>query len=234
LSYPPVAPTHHEGHESVVIVPDPTDLAALRRDYESDGIKVEKLPAEPLPLWRSWLHDAEAADVAEINAMIVSTVDADGTPSSRTVLCKAATEAGFVFFTNYGSRKGLAIATDPRVSLLFPWHPLSRQVIVSGRAEPVPRAQSEAYFASRPRGAQISAVASAQSTVVPSRDVLEQRVAELEREYDGHDVPCPPHWGGYLVRPQTVEFWQGRGDRLHDRIQYRAQDNGWRVERLSP
>jgi pyridoxamine 5'-phosphate oxidase len=215
-------------------MPDPTDLAALRRDYESDGIDVDGLPAEPLPLWQSWLRDAEAADVAEINAMIVSTVDADGTPSSRTVLCKAATEAGFVFFTNYASRKGQALAAEPRISLLFPWHPLSRQVIVTGRAEQVPRAESEAYFASRPRGSQISAVASAQSSVVPGREVLEQRVAELEEEFDGRDVPCPPHWGGFLVRPQTVEFWQGRRDRLHDRIRYRAQGNGWQVERLSP
>ncbi|HEX3823631.1 MAG TPA: pyridoxamine 5'-phosphate oxidase [Mycobacteriales bacterium] len=215
-------------------MPDPTDLAALRRDYESDGIDVDGLPAEPLPLWQSWLRDAEAADVAEINAMIVSTVDADGTPTSRTVLCKAATEAGFVFFTNYASRKGQALAAEPRISLLFPWHPLSRQVIVTGRAEQVPRAESEAYFASRPRGSQISAVASAQSSVVPGREVLEQRVAELEEEFDGRDVPCPPHWGGFLVRPQTVEFWQGRRDRLHDRIRYRAQGNGWQVERLSP
>jgi pyridoxamine 5'-phosphate oxidase len=215
-------------------MPDTTDLAALRRDYESDGIDVEALPAEPLPLWQSWLRDAETAQVAEINAMIVSTVDADGTPSSRTVLCKGASPAGFVFFTNYTSRKGLAIAADPRVSLLFPWHPLSRQVIVTGSAEQISREESEAYFASRPRGSQISAVASAQSSVVPSREVLEQRVAELEREYDGRDVPCPPHWGGFLVRPQTVEFWQGRRDRLHDRIRYRAQGSGWQVERLSP
>jgi pyridoxamine 5'-phosphate oxidase len=215
-------------------MPDPTDLAALRRDYESDGIDVDGLPAEPLPLWQSWLRDAEAADVAEINAMIVSTVDADGTPSSRTVLCKAATEAGFVFFTNYASRKGQALAAEPRISLLFPWHPLSRQVIVTGRAEQVPRAESEAYFASRPRGSQISAVASAQSSVVPGREVLEQRVAELEEEFDGRDVPCPPHWGGFLVRPQTVEFWQGRRDRLHDRIRFRETTDGWVRERLAP
>jgi pyridoxamine 5'-phosphate oxidase len=150
------------------------------------------------------------------------------------VLCKAASVEGFVFFTNYTSRKGEAIAADGRVSLLFPWHPLSRQVIVSGRAERVPRAQSEAYFASRPRGAQISAAASAQSSVIAGREVLEQRVAELERTYEGRDVPCPAYWGGYRVRPQSVEFWQGRQDRLHDRIRYRAHDNGWQVERLSP
>jgi pyridoxamine 5'-phosphate oxidase len=215
-------------------MPDPTDLAALRRDYESDGIDVDRLPAEPLPLWQSWLRDAEAAAVAEINAMIVTTVDGDGTPSSRTVLCKGAGPDGFVFFTNYTSRKGEAIGADGRVSLLFPWHPLSRQVIVGGRAERVRRADSEAYFATRPRGSQISACASAQSSIITSREVLEQRVAELVAEYDGRDVPCPTHWGGYLVRPHTVEFWQGRRDRLHDRIRYRAHEGGWQVERLSP
>jgi pyridoxamine 5'-phosphate oxidase len=215
-------------------VPDDLDLAALRRDYESAGIDVERLPAEPLPLWRSWLADAEAAHIAEINAMMVSTVDADGTPSSRTVLCKGADPSGFVFFTNYTSRKGAAIAANPRVSLLFPWHPLSRQVIVAGRAEPVPREASEAYFATRPRGSQLSAWASAQSSLVAGREVLSRRVAELEAEYDGRDVPCPPYWGGYRVRPRTVEFWQGRQDRLHDRIRYRADDGGWEIERLSP
>jgi pyridoxamine 5'-phosphate oxidase len=215
-------------------VATPIDLAALRRDYESDGIDLTDLPAEPLPLWESWLGDAQAANVAEINAMIVSTVDADGTPSSRTVLCKGADADGFVFFTNYTSRKGRAIAAHAQVSLLFPWHPLSRQVIVGGSAEPVARAESEEYFASRPRGAQISACASAQSAVVANRAALERAVADLEREYDGREVPCPPHWGGYRVRPVTVEFWQGRHDRLHDRIRYRADDSGWQVERLSP
>jgi pyridoxamine 5'-phosphate oxidase len=175
-----------------------------------------------------------AAGIAEINAMIVSTVDADGRPSSRTVLCKGADPEGFVFFSNYTSRKGAAIDANDRVSLLFPWHPLSRQVIVGGSAARVPREESEAYFATRPRGSQISAWASAQSSVVPERGVLERRVAELADTYDGRDVPCPPYWGGYRVRPRTVEFWQGRADRLHDRIRYQAHDSGWQVERLSP
>lgn len=215
-------------------MPDTIHLAALRRDYESAGIDVDQLPDEPLELWGSWLRDAQAAEIAEINAMVVSTVDADGTPSSRTVLCKGADHDGFVFFSNYTSRKGRALDAEDRVSLLFPWHPLSRQVIVAGRAARVSRGESEAYFATRPHGAQISAWASEQSSVVTSRQVLERRVVELEREYDGRDVPCPPHWGGYRVRPQTVEFWQGRQDRLHDRLRYRALDGGWQVERLSP
>jgi pyridoxamine 5'-phosphate oxidase len=217
-------------------VPEPheIDLAALRRDYESGGLDVGRLPADPLPLWQAWLRDAQAAGIAEINAMIVSTVDADGRPSSRTVLCKGADPEGFVFFSNYTSRKGAAIDANDRVSLLFPWHPLSRQVIVGGSAARVPREESEAYFATRPRGSQISAWASAQSSVVPERGVLERRVAELADTYDGRDVPCPPYWGGYRVRPRTVEFWQGRADRLHDRIRYQAHDSGWQVERLSP
>jgi pyridoxamine 5'-phosphate oxidase len=210
------------------------DLARLRNEYQAAGLARRELPEAPVELWRRWFAAAENAGVAEINAMIVSTVDPDGTPSSRTVLCKAADDDGFVFFTNYLSRKGVALTSEPRVSLLFPWHQLSRQVIVNGVAAPVSRAESEAYFATRPRGSQISAWASEQSTVVASRDLLEQRVNELEVTYDGLDVPCPPCWGGYLVRPSTIEFWQGRDDRLHDRLRYRASDGGWVVERLSP
>lgn len=213
---------------------EPIDLAGLRAEYQATGLARRDLPAEPITLWRRWLADVEAAGLAELNAMVVSTVDADGTPSSRTVLCKGADETGFVFFTNYGSRKGLALAAEPRISLLFPWHQLSRQVIVNGVAEQVSRGESEAYFATRPRGSQISAWASEQSRVVERRDDLEQRVSAIEARYDGADVPCPPYWGGYLVRPATVEFWQGRNDRLHDRLRYRVGDAGWVVERLSP
>lgn len=166
--------------------------------------------------------------------MVVSTVDPDGMPSSRTVLCKGADDDGFVFFTNYDSRKGQALAREPRVALLFPWHELSRQVIVNGVASPTSVAQSRAYFATRPRGAQLSANASAQSRVVSGRDVLEARVRELDAAFAGQEVPCPPHWGGYRVRPVSIEFWQGRGDRLHDRLRYLAREDDWVVERLSP
>jgi pyridoxamine 5'-phosphate oxidase len=210
------------------------ELAALRRDYESSGIDVADLPGHPVTLWRSWLADAEAAKVAEINAMIVTTVDADGTPSLRTVLCKGADESGFVFFTNYTSRKGEAMAVEPRVGLLFPWHPLSRQVIVAGAAAPVSRHESEAYFATRPRGSQLSAWASQQSSVVTDRATLEQQAAEVAERFSDQNVPCPPHWGGYRVVPRSVEFWQGRRDRLHDRLRYVRLGDGWRVERLSP
>ncbi|HTR71768.1 MAG TPA: pyridoxamine 5'-phosphate oxidase [Mycobacteriales bacterium] len=210
------------------------DLATLRRDYQAAGLSAAGLPAEPVDLWQAWLADATEADLPEVNAMVVSTVDPDGAPSSRTVLCKGADREGFVFYTNYESRKGIAIAHEARVSLLFPWHALARQVIVSGRAARLSREESTAYFASRPRGAQVSALASAQSSVIGSRDVLDERVAEISARYAGSDVPCPPNWGGYRVRPDTVEFWQGRHDRLHDRLRYACDRDGWRIERLSP
>lgn len=210
------------------------DLARLRNEYQAVGLARHDLPEQPIDLWWRWLRDAQECGIAELNAVIVATVDADGAPSVRTVLCKGADATGFTFFTNYTSRKGQAISHEPRVALLFPWHQISRQVIVDGDASRVPRAESEAYFASRPRGAQISAWASDQSCAVEDRDALERRTQELEKEYDGRDVPCPPHWGGYLVRPRTIEFWQGRHDRLHDRLRYVATDEGWQVERLSP
>lgn len=210
------------------------DLARLRSDYQSAGLSRADLPAEPIELWRRWLADAQAAGLAEANAMVVSTVDLDGRPSIRTVLCKAADERGFTFFTNYASRKGVAIAGQPALALLFPWHALARQVIVNGVAHKIAREDSEAYFATRPRGAQLSATASAQSRVVTDREALERRVAETAAAYDGVDVPCPPDWGGYLVVPETIEFWQGRHDRLHDRLRYVRDPAGWRVERLNP
>lgn len=213
---------------------EPIDLARLRNEYQAVGLSRHDLPDEPIQLWWSWLQEAQDCGIAELNAVIVATVDPDGGPSVRTVLCKGADATGFTFFTNYMSRKGQAIAHEPRVALLFPWHQISRQVIVNGVARPVSRQESEAYFATRPRGAQLSAVASAQSSPVEDREALERRTAELEAEYDGREVPCPAHWGGFHVWPQTIEFWQGRHDRLHDRLRYIATDDGWRVERLSP
>jgi pyridoxamine 5'-phosphate oxidase len=209
------------------------DLAAMRREYGDSGLDEADLPPEPVTLWRTWLEAAVAAAIAEANAMVVSTVDADGTPSSRLVLCKYADSDGFVFYTNYDSRKARAIAANPRVSLLFPWHSLGRQVRVEGTADRVDVAESAAYFASRPRGAQLSAWASAQSSVVPSRAELEAEVAAMAERY-ADEVPRPAHWGGYLVRPSIVEFWQGRPDRLHDRLRYRRAADGWVVDRLAP
>jgi pyridoxamine 5'-phosphate oxidase len=209
-------------------------LAQLRQEYRATGIDAASLPADPVTLWRQWLVDAAECGLPEVNAMVVSTVDADGTPSNRLVLCKDADDAGFVFFTNYDSRKGRALAADPRVSLLFPWHALARQVVVAGVAERIPPEQSSAYFATRPRGAQLAAWASRQSEAVGSRAELDRRYAEVEARYADQDVPRPPHWGGFRVRASTVEFWQGREHRLHDRLVYRREGDGWVVDRLSP
>jgi pyridoxamine 5'-phosphate oxidase len=216
-------------------VPDATDLARLRSEYQRAGLRRADMTSDPLELWRNWLADAEAAGLAEANAMVVATTDSDGRPSVRTVLCKGVDRRGFTFFTNYESRKGRAIATHPEVALLFPWHPLSRQVIVNGVAQRLSREDSETYFASRPRGAQLSAAASEQSRPIADRAALEARVAAVAAAYEDQPVPCPPHWGGYVVRPLTIEFWQGRHDRLHDRLRYVAIAEGqWQVERLCP
>jgi len=215
---------------------DDFDLQRLRREYEAVGLDEATLPDEPLVLFREWLRCAIDARLAEANAMVVSTVSAQGAPSSRMVLCKVADERGFAFFTNYDSRKAGELGANGRCSLLFPWHPLGRQVRIEGTAGHVDRAESEAYFATRPRGAQLSAWASAQSSRVVDRSVLERRVAELDREYAGRDVPCPPHWGGIRVAPEAIEFWQGRRDRLHDRLVYRRESPtaAWSVIRLAP
>jgi len=215
---------------------DEVELARLRRDYEAVGLAEADLPADPMVLFHDWLDCAAAAALAEVNAMVLGTVGADGRPSSRMVLCKVADAEGFVFFTNYGSRKAAELAAHAAVSLLFPWHPLGRQVRIEGGAGVVDAQTSDAYFAGRPRGAQLSAWASAQSAPVADRAELERRVAELEREYDGRDVPRPPHWGGIRVVPEVIEFWQGRRDRLHDRLVYRRDDaaSPWSVVRLSP
>jgi pyridoxamine 5'-phosphate oxidase len=213
---------------------DEVELARLRADYQAAGLAEADLPGDPLVLFHDWLDCAAEAKLAEVNAMVLGTVDATGRPSSRMVLCKVADARGFVFFTNYDSRKAREIALRPQVSLLFPWHPLGRQVRVEGVAAQVARDESQAYFASRPRGAQVSALASAQSSVVADRSALERRTAEVEREYDGRDVPCPPHWGGIRVVPHVIEFWQGRPDRLHDRLVYRRDGDAWSVVRLAP
>jgi pyridoxamine 5'-phosphate oxidase len=214
---------------------DSVDLARLRREYSAAGLAESDLPASPLELWRRWLDDAMVAELAEANAMVLSTVDADGTPSNRLVLCKGADEDGFVFFTNYGSRKARALVASPRVALLFPWHSLGRQVRIEGTAVKTSYDESAAYFASRPRGAQLSAAASRQSSVVSSRSDLEAAVAAVAAAVGDGTVPLPDDWGGFRVVPSLVEFWQGRPDRLHDRLVYRrTESSAWSVERLAP
>ncbi|MEU3345640.1 pyridoxamine 5'-phosphate oxidase [Streptomyces sp. NPDC006700] len=215
----------------------PFDLASMRMHYRAEGLAEDELATTPVAQFARWFQQAATeARLFEPNAMVVSTADADGRPSSRTVLLKSFDEQGFVFYTNYDSRKGRDLAANPYVSLLFPWHPMARQVIVQGVARRTGRDETAAYFRTRPHGSQLGAWASAQSSVIAGRAELDASYAELADRYpEGEQVPVPPHWGGFRVAPRSVEFWQGRENRLHDRLRYVAeQDGGWRVERLSP
>jgi pyridoxamine 5'-phosphate oxidase len=210
-------------------------LADLRRDYDLAGLSENDLARDPFRQFERWFQEAEAARVVEPNAMVLATAGRDGRPSVRTVLLKGVDGRGFTFYTNLESRKGREIEGNPRVALLFPWYQLERQVIVEGPVTRLAREEAEAYFRRRPRGNQLASWASAQSTVIASRTVLEQRMQATEREFAGGEVPMPPRWGGFRVEPETVEFWQGRRNRLHDRLRYRRDAaGGWIVERLSP
>jgi pyridoxamine 5'-phosphate oxidase len=211
------------------------DIAAMRRQYGEVGLVEANLPANPITLFDSWLKDAAANEiVVEANAMVLSTA-ADGQLSSRTVLLKDLTQDGFTFFSNYNSRKAQQIEKNANVSLVFPWYPLERQVIVIGGASKVSKEESEKYFASRPRGSQIGAWASAQSSELSSRAELEEKFANFEAKWPiGEQIPRPDFWGGYVVKPESIEFWQGRYSRLHDRIRYVKEDNNWHLKRLNP
>jgi pyridoxamine 5'-phosphate oxidase len=190
---------------------------------------------DPLELFLEWLRDAEQTGAEEPTAMTLATVGDDGAPSARTVLLRGADERGLRFFTNYDSRKARELEDDPRAALVLWWAPLHRQVRVTGTVESLPAAESDEYFAGRPRGSQLAAWASPQSSVLGSRAELESRVGELEREFEGREVPRPPNWGGYRLTPDEWEFWVGQPDRLHDRHRYRRSDSGtWSVERLAP
>jgi pyridoxamine 5'-phosphate oxidase len=202
---------------------------------ERTGVLLEtSVSAEPLEQFRRWYSDAEAAEIRAPHAMALATAAADGAPSVRMVFLNGADDDGFVFFTGYGSRKGGELDANPRAALLFYWDPLGRQVRVEGTVERVGADESDAYFATRPRAAQLAAAASRQGRVLAGREELDARVAELEREHAGTDVPRPEHWGGYRLRPETYEFWQHRESRLHDRLRYRRDDGAWLLERLSP
>lgn len=212
-----------------------TRLADMRRSYELAGLDEGELAATWLQQFERWLADAVAAGLTEPNAMVLATADALGAPSARTVLLKAVDTRGFVLYTNFGSGKGTEARENPQAALTFPWIELQRQVCVTGRIEPVAREEADAYFASRPRGSQLGAHASPQSSVIDGRQPLERRLAELEATWaDATSVPRPPHWGGLRVVPAAVEFWQGRPNRLHDRLRFRSADAGWLVERLAP
>jgi pyridoxamine 5'-phosphate oxidase len=207
----------------------------MRQEYMAEGLDVGDLDPDPMVAFAAWFREVTAAGLAEPNAMVVSTVGADGTPSSRMTLLKELDDRGFVFFTNYASRKAVEIDGRAAVSLLFPWHALRRQVIVTGPAARIDPADSAAYFRSRPRASQIGAWASLQSSVLGSRAELDDRFDELSRRWPaGTEIPVPDFWGGYRVVPGAVEFWQGRTSRLHDRLRYTRGPAGWTVDRLAP
>ena len=209
-------------------------LAELRREYTLAGLRRADLDADPISQFQKWFAQALAAEIVEPNAMTLATVGADGQPSTRIVLLKGVDERGFSFFTNYESRKGRELAENPKAALTFFWAGLERQISVGGLVKKLSREESEAYFAARPIGSQRGAWVSKQSTVVDSREFLENRLGEVTAEF-GEKVPMPPYWGGYVLTPTSMEFWQGRPNRLHDRFRYtRDADGRWKIERLSP
>lgn len=211
------------------------DLSNYRKSYERGMLSESTIDPNPMQQFRKWFHEVEDfGGVDEANAMTISSISEDGFPKGRVVLLKKYDEYGFYFYTNYDSEKGKGIAKNNKVSLSFFWPNMERQVIVKGFAEKASETESENYFHSRPKGSQLGAVVSPQSSVITSRDVLEDNLAKLEAEYEDKDVSKPDNWGGYLVKPISIEFWQGRANRLHDRIRYTLEEYDWVVERLAP
>lgn len=210
------------------------NIADLRRDYARQGLDEQQLDAHPLKQFAIWFKEVHDAGVLEPNAMTLATVDASGSPSARIVLLKGIEDRGITFFTNYDSRKGRELADNPHAAVVIYWAEVERQVRIEGTVEKTSREESEYYFHSRPYGSQLGAWVSQQSQPVASRQVLEQRMEELKRQHPEGHVPLPPFWGGYRLLPTSIEFWQGRPSRLHDRLHYLQRDGRWVVERLSP
>ncbi|WP_242131805.1 pyridoxamine 5'-phosphate oxidase [Aestuariivivens marinum] len=212
------------------------DLSNYRRSYDRGELLLSNVPENPLELFQKWFYEVEQFfPEDENNAMTLATISLDQYPKNRVVLLKRFTYEGFIFYTNYNSEKGKAIEANPNVCLSFFWHGAERQIIIKGQAEKISENLSDGYFESRPRGSQLGAIVSNQSEIIENRDVLENELKALEKAYKGKDIPRPNHWGGYLVRPVELEFWQGRPNRLHDRIRYKLRDDyNWQINRLSP
>lgn len=211
------------------------DLGNYRKSYEKSALMEGAISDNPMELFQKWFYEVEATDgVDEPNAMTVSTIGTDGFPKNRVVLLKKYTHEGFIFYTNYKSEKGKAIAENPNVCISFFWPNLERQIIIKGKAEKISKNLSDGYFESRPEGSKLGAIVSYQSSVIESRKVLEEKLIALEKEYQGKEIERPEWWGGYIVKPVSIEFWQGRPNRLHDRIRYTLEDIDWKIERLAP
>jgi len=212
------------------------DLSNYRKSYDKSELLETTIPKDPINLFNKWFHEVENfGGLDEVNAMTISTIGSDGFPKSRVVLLKKYTFEGFIFYTNYDSEKGKAISNNPNICLSFFWHTMERQVIIKGIAEKTTTNISDGYFESRPDGSKLGAIVSNQSEVIPSRTVLEDKLKQLENDFKGKEIPRPDFWGGFLVKPVEVEFWQGRPNRLHDRIRYQLQDDfSWKIDRLSP
>lgn len=209
-------------------------LQNLRQDYRAAELSEKEIVKNPIAQFEKWFADAVNAEIFEPNAMTLATADKTGRPNARMVLLKGFDETGFSFYSNYLSQKGKEIKRNPQGCLLFFWGELERQVRIEGKIEKLDKETSEAYFHSRPVGSQIGAIVSPQSQVISDRDVLEKKVTELTTQYEGKTIPKPAHWGGYIVKPTSIEFWQGRSSRLHDRIKYTLVNNVWKIERLAP
>lgn len=211
-----------------------SNIADIRKDYQQHSLSEDSIDVAPIGQFSNWWNDAIKSELDEVNAMTLATATAAGIPSARIVLLKSFSEEGFVFFTNYNSRKGNDLAENPNACLVFFWKELERQVRITGKVEKISAKESDAYYQSRPAGSRIGAWASPQSEVIGSRKIIEENTAKYEAEFATENITRPPHWGGYIVVPNVIEFWQGRANRLHDRIQYSLQEGSWIIKRLAP